>query len=239
MHWQHFGLLRKNPSTQRSVTEHSKRHFLVQKLDEKEKGKKLGLISIVMWRWRQRCGETRAHETCSAHLGNGQNCPKSQPNASVHSQLSFPQKMALPAPLGTRKWSLLSLQIQELSFQKQTLRQWGGRHSWNHVLERQRRNRWAWAEPNSLHPRIPQTASHLGSLQDRQVYKVTTPVPLHQLCIYPHFRGEFLKQRPPWEKGSHCHSCGLKDVPLSSDTAASLGLNSDLVWCPLRYFPRL
>lgn len=46
---------------------------------------------------------------------------------------------------------------------------------------------------------------------------------------YPQFRGVFLKQRPPWEDGSYCHSCGLKDVPLSSDTAANLGLNSDFV----------
>lgn len=43
-------------------------------------------------------------------------CPSPMPLS--HNQLLFPQKLALPAPLGTRKWSLLSLQIHELSFQK-------------------------------------------------------------------------------------------------------------------------
>lgn len=95
-----------------------------------------------------------------------------------HNQLSFPQKLALPAPLGTRKWPLLSLQIYELSFQKLWV-QWGGRHSWNCELKRQHRNCWAGTEPKSLHPGLPQTASHLGCLQGRQVHTVTTPVPLH------------------------------------------------------------
>lgn len=42
--------------------------------------------------------------------------------------------------------------------------QWGGRHSWNRELKWQHRNCWTGTEPNSLHPRLPQTASHLGSL---------------------------------------------------------------------------
>lgn len=45
----------------------------------------------------------------------------------------------------------------------------------------------------------------------------------------PCFRGIFGKRRTPHEEGSHCHSYRLKDLPFSSDTAASLGLNSDLL----------
>ena len=55
----------------------------------------------------------------------------------------------------------------------------------------------------------------------------------------PRFRGISVKLSTPREEGSHCHTYGLKETPFSSDTAASLGLNSDLLWCPLRYFPRL
>lgn len=39
--------------------------------------------------------------------------PSLSPVPLPHKQLSFPQKLGLPAPLGRRKQSLLSLQIQE------------------------------------------------------------------------------------------------------------------------------
>lgn len=55
-----------NLFTQRSVTEHSKRCFLIQKLDKKGKGEKLVLISIHHGNGgRERCGETRAHMLCT------------------------------------------------------------------------------------------------------------------------------------------------------------------------------
>lgn len=44
--------------------------------------------------------------------------PRPSPVPLSHNQLSFPQKLALPAPLGTRKQSLLSLQIHEPALQK-------------------------------------------------------------------------------------------------------------------------
>lgn len=59
---------------------------------------------------------------------------------------------------------------------------------------------------------------HLPSLSNAQ---------LCQGC--PHFRGIFVRQSTPHEEGPYCHSYGLKEVPFSSDTAASLGLNSDLL----------
>lgn len=61
--------------------------------------------------------------------------PSPSPMPLFHNQLSFPQKLALPAPLGIRKWSLLSLQIHKLSFQRKLWVPWGGRHSWNRELK--------------------------------------------------------------------------------------------------------
>lgn len=320
-----------------------------------------------MWKWRQIemwWDKGTQDMLCTSGQWSKPSQVPAQRLCPITNHLSFPQKLALPDPLGTRKWSLgLACKYTSFLFKNKLWVQWGGRHSWNRQLKRQHRNCWAGTETNSLPPGLPQTASHLGSLQGRQVHKVTTPVPLHcqgngktntslegeeqpqqaaspgahctvkvcpgqsssqrlwelRLCVLPetgqdlaaaspeqkllpwetsrawkrgkakgvflqsahslqphkrehprtarpgelrwggasadtsfprqhqlcqgpeyrHFTGVFLKQRPPWGEGSYCHSCRLKDVPLSSDTAASLGLNSDLVWCPLRYFPRL
>lgn len=79
-------------------------------------------------------------------------------------QLSFPQKLGLPAPQGRRKRSLLSLQIHESPFQKHTpsaMRWKTLLKSWTQVAAQELLSR-NWSKPHLL--QNPQIASHQGSL---------------------------------------------------------------------------
>lgn len=94
-----------------------------QKLAEKEKGKKLFLISVHHMETEverdvvRRQGHTRRALHIWALVTT---LPSLSPVRLPRNHLSFPQKLGLPAPLGRRKRSLLSLQIHEPLFQKYT-----------------------------------------------------------------------------------------------------------------------
>lgn len=128
--------------------------------------------------------------------------PRPSPMPLSHNQLSFPQKLALPAPLGTRKRSLLSLQIHEPVLQKyaQSAMRWKTLlKSWTQAAAQELLSRnWTklplpQTSPNCLTPGL--------SLQGRQVHKVTTPVP-------PHCQGNRRTNKSLW--GETAASAGCK-----------------------------
>lgn len=75
-------------------------------------------------------------------------------------QLSSPQTLGLPAPLGRRKQSVLGLQIHEPLPQKYTL----SAMRWEDTPEIMNSSSSAGTDLNHIYPKTPQTASHQGSL---------------------------------------------------------------------------